>query len=171
MRIFRQLWSRLYGGIAFRSAVRLLIAPFFLSLGDLTVTLLFQPESYWEGDRSTVVEGNPIARWALSIHPLCLIPGFLGWYAVVFPLIFKSPAWMGLRVHVFLVLGHLVMICGWLVRYGEFGTGWAIGVCSVAIPVSYLLFRPYRWQWSSEGTLNLRAPRGRLRKKDYAIGT
>ena len=35
-----------------------------MSLIDLTVTLYYQPEAYWNGDRSVVVEGNPIARYA-----------------------------------------------------------------------------------------------------------
>jgi len=51
-----------------------------------------------------------------------IIPGFIGWSVVVIPLILKSPAWLGLRVYVFLVLCHLVMTSGWLIRNHETGT-------------------------------------------------
>ena len=66
--LLERLFS-LYRGIPAPLLARLLTAPFLLSLVDLSVTLLFQPEEYWQGDRSTVIEGNPIARWAFSIHP------------------------------------------------------------------------------------------------------
>ena len=139
----------IYQGIPGPLLVRLLSAPFLLSLIDLSVTLLFQPEEYWQGDRSTVVEGNPIARWAFSIHPLMIIPGFVGWYAIVIPLILKSPAWIGLRVHIFLVLGHLVMISGWLIRNHETGTLFAVIVWVLALPSGWILIKPKLSYWNS----------------------
>ena len=139
----------LYSGVSATVIWRLLLAPFLLSFMDLAVTLYFQPSDYWQGDRSVVVEGNPIARWALSIHPLWLIPGFIGWYALMFPLLFKAPAWFGLRVHVFLVLGHLTMVCGWLIRNS------VEGVIAGTLSLSGWLFFPLRRQWESREPVNV----------------
>ncbi|MDA7865638.1 hypothetical protein N9C66_05605 [Akkermansiaceae bacterium] len=140
----------LYRGIPGPLLGRLLAAPFVLSLVDLTVTLLFQPAEYWQGDRSAVIEGNPIARWAFSIHPLMIMPGLTGWYVIVIPLILKSPAWLGLRVHVFLVLGHLVMISGWLIRNHETGTLFAVIVWLCALQPAWMLVEPYLKHWNSK---------------------
>lgn len=146
---FRQKVASLYRGISRELLLRLLAVPFVLSLIDLTVTLVFQPEAYWQGDRSVVVEANPIARWAFLIHPFMIIPGLIGWYAIVIPVIFKSPAWLGLRVHVFLVLGHLITISGWLTRNSESGTLLTTMVWLIALPLAWFLFRPFRQLWSS----------------------
>ena len=134
---------------------RLLLAPFLLSLADLAVTLTFQPEAYWQGDRSVVVEGNPIARYAMMIHPLLLLPGFLAWYALVIPLMLKTPAWFGLRVHLFLVSGHLIMVSGWLIRNAEDGWLWAALVILVTLPSAAFLFAPFRSQWEGKKPLRL----------------
>ena len=143
----------LYRGIPVSLLWRLLTAPFVLSFVDLTVTLLFQPAEYWAGERSAVVEGNPIARWAFSIHPLMIIPGFIGWYALIIPLILKSPAWVGLRVHIFLVLGHLVMISGWLIRNHGTGLEFAAIVWMLALPSAWALVKPYLKSWDSKKSL------------------
>lgn len=142
--------SSFYRGISVPILVRLLAAPFLLSLVDLAVTLNYQPAAYWEGDRSVVVEGNPIARLAFFIHPLMIIPGFLGWYAIVIPLILKSPARIGLRIHVFLILGHLIMISGWLIRNGEDGLIWAAIVWIIFLPLSWVLFSPFKKFWNAD---------------------
>ncbi len=140
----------LYRGIPSGVLIRLLAAPFLLSLVDLSVTLYFQPEAYWNGDRSVVVEGNPLARLAFSIHPLLIIPGLIGWYALVIPLICTTPAWVGLRIHVFLVLGHLIMIAGWLMRNSGQGLILTAIIWGVAIPAAWLLFAPYRKWWDMQ---------------------
>lgn len=150
-----QTLQSFYGNVPPRLAFPLLIAPFLLSLGDFGLTLHFQPEPYWNGDRSVVVEANPVVRSAMSIHPLLLIPGFVGWYALVFPLIFKTPAWFGLRVHVFLVLGHLVMISGWLLRKAEDGGVSSLVVLAISLPFAWLIFSPFRAQWESGSPVRL----------------
>ena len=111
----------LYREIPVSLLLRLLAAPFVLSLVDFTVTLWFQSPAYWEGDRSAVVESNPIARWCFVINPLMIIPGMVGWYLLVIPMILKTPAWVGLRLHVFLVFSHLIATSGWLIRKHDFG--------------------------------------------------
>lgn len=161
---FRRLLRDFYGGIPRPLALRLLAMPFLLSLIDLAVTLYFQPEDYWRGNRSVVIEGNPIARWAFSAHPLMIVPGFVGWYALVIPLIFKTPAWIGLRVHVFLVLGHGVTISGWLLRYG--GIPWGLlALCWFGMLVAALRFvAPFLVSWEERGKslvlMNLDCHRG-----------
>ncbi len=140
----------IYSGVSPRLIGRLLAVPLILSLIDLAVTLHFQPVEYWQGNRSVVVEGNPIARLALSIHPLWIIPGFIGWYGLVFPLIFKTPAWFGLRLSIFLVLGHLTMISGWLIRNSPDGILYSCFVVVCALPVSGALLWPIRSQWEGQ---------------------
>ena len=150
--LLNKIWS-LYQGISPKVLIRLLAAPFLLSMVDLLVTLYFQPEAYWNGDRSTVVEGNPIARFAFSIHPLLIIPGLVGWYALVIPLILKTPAWVGLRIHTFLVVGHLVAVAGWLFRYEEHGVILAVLVWVIALPLAWLLFAPFRKWWNAQASV------------------
>ena len=100
---------------------RLAAVPFVLSLTDVFVTLYYQPEAYWAGDRGALIEANPIVWVALRLHPLLMIPGVLGWYGCVFLLMFKTPSRVGLRIYVLLVAGHLIGIGGWLIRNHEHG--------------------------------------------------
>lgn len=127
---------------------RLLAAPVFLSLLDGAVTLAYQPAAYWNGDRSQLIEANPLVWLALRIHPLMLIPGFLGWYALFFLLMFGTPAWIGLRCHVLWVLAHLIAITGWLVRLHPHGTVLSVLLWVIAVPLAATLFRPFRSQWN-----------------------
>lgn len=139
-----------YRGIPGPLVGRLLAAPFLLSLIDFTVTLWFQPSAYWEGDRSTVVESNPIARGCFLIHPLMIIPGMIAWYLLVIPLILKTPAWIGLRLHVFLVFSHLIATSGWLIRKHETGYLFTVILWVLALPLAWFLVKPYLNRWSSK---------------------
>jgi hypothetical protein len=60
-----QRFMALYRSVPKFLCLRLLAAPFLLSLIELTVTLYFQPAAYWQGNRFVAVEGNPIARLPL----------------------------------------------------------------------------------------------------------
>ncbi len=127
---------------------RLLAAPAVLSLLDAAVTLAYQPAAYWNGDRSQLIEANPLVWVALRIHPLMLIPGFLGWYALFGCLIFRTPSWIGLRCHVLLAVGHLVAVSGWLIRLHPRGMVWTVLLWGIAVPLAAALFRPFRSQWN-----------------------
>ena len=131
--------------------LRLLAAPFLLSLVDAAVTLTCQPGAYWsEGYFGNVIEANPFVWVALSIHPLMLIPGFIGWYCIVLFLMFRCQAWIGLRFHVFLVLGHTVAICGGFLRFFDGGFMLSVAFVLIALPFAALLFRPFAPQWNSQ---------------------
>ena len=137
-----------YRGVPLRLALRLLILPFSLSVLDFCVTLSFQPAEYWEGDRTAVLEANPLARWVLMLHPLLVIPTVLIWYVIMFPLIFKTPTRIGLRVIAVHLFGHVIAVSGWLLRMHENGVWW---VCFLVILVGMLtviLLGPYRRQWN-----------------------
>ena len=143
-----RLWS-CYGGISPGLAVRLLILPVVLSVVDFSVTLAFQPESYWEGNRETVLEANPIARWVLLAHPVLIIPAMVAWFVLMFPLVFRTPAKIGLRVIALHLLGHLIAISGWLIRMREDGVWWVGFLILVTVYMSGRILGPFRDQWNS----------------------
>jgi hypothetical protein len=124
--------------------------PVVLSLLDVAVTLRYQPAGYWAGDRAQVVEGNPLVWVALRVHPALLVPGCLGWYALFYFLIFRTPAWVGLRCHVLWVGGHLIAIAGWLIHFHPHGYEYTALLYAIAVPTAIGLFRPFREQWNSE---------------------
>lgn len=136
-------------------SLRLLALPIVLSLLDAAVTLHYQPPAYWSGDRSQLVEANPLVWLALRLHPALLIPGCLGWYVLFYFLMFYPPAWIGLRCHVAWVGAHLVGIMGWLLRHHPHGLALAVLLYVIAVPVALWLFLPLRSQWNSRSRVVL----------------
>jgi len=134
---------------------RLLAVPLVLSLIDVFVTLLYQPAAYWSGDRSALVEGNPTVWAALRIHPLLMIPGIAGWYGCVGLLMFRTPSWIGLRVYVVVVFGHLVGIGGWLIRHHQHGVLLTCLIALVGIGFATWMFMPFRSQWNGKKPVSL----------------
>lgn len=127
---------------------RLMALPVVLSLIDMAVTLYYQPPGYWNGDRSQLIEANPLVWIALRIHPALLIPGCLGWYAIFYFLIFHTPAWVGLRCHVLWVIAHLIAIAGWLLRCNPNGIALTASLYVIAVPIAVWVFLPFRSEWS-----------------------
>lgn len=140
---------RWYGGVPPRLAIRLLILPATLSVVDFSVTLSFQPADYWEGDRTALIEANPIARWVLMLHPLLIVPAMMTWYVLMFPLIFQTPARIGLRVIAIHLLGHIIAISGWLIRMHEDGVWWVILLVGAVGLLTVGILGPFRRQWSA----------------------
>ncbi|MFT4546352.1 MAG: hypothetical protein ACI8XO_000148 [Verrucomicrobiales bacterium] len=134
---------------------RLAAVPFVLSLTDVFVTLYYQPEAYWAGDRGALIEANPIVWVALRLHPLLMIPGVLGWYGCVFLLMFKTPSRVGLRIYVLLVAGHLIGIGGWLIRNHEHGLALTIAIVLAGVAAAAISFAPFRSQWNGDRPLRL----------------
>ncbi|CAN5264217.1 hypothetical protein BH23VER1_BH23VER1_06040 [soil metagenome] len=132
---------------------RLSALPFALSLLDMAVTLNYQPAAYWEGDRSSVVEANPAVWLALRIHPLLLVPGCVGWYALFWFLIFRTPAWIGLRFWLFLILGHSWAVGSWWVRHAEHPWLLVSLLAAAVAPVALLALAPFRDQWDARGRI------------------
>ena len=133
--------------------LRFLLTPFLLSVLDMFVTLSYQSDDYWAGDRSQVLEGNPVVWLALRIHPILIIPGLLSWYGVVWFLLFKTPSWIAIRIQTFLVLAHLIAIGGWLIRFESNG-GWIIaGVSLAALGLNFALVGGFLRYWNAEEKL------------------
>ena len=80
---------------------------------DITLTLIGQPEQYWQGNYLAVAEANPISHWFLAKHPvvyiLYSIARFLGYglFIAILPLKFSR------IVSIFLILAHTVGAYGW----------------------------------------------------------
>ena len=139
--------------------LRLMLLPIVLSLIDGAVTLHYQPPGYWSGDRSQLIEANPLVWIPLRLHPALLIPGCIGWYALFYFLIFYPPAWIGLRCHVAWVFAHLVAIAGWLLRFHPHGLALTTLLLFIAVPVALWMFLPFRSQWNSRSRLVLQPHR------------
>lgn len=128
--------------------LRLMVLPLVISLVDMAVTLRYQPPGYSSGDRSQLIEANPLVWIALRLHPALLIPGCIGWYVLFFFRIFYPPAWIGLRCHVAWVVSHLIAIAGWLLRYDPHGFALTALLYLIAVPVAMWMFLPFRSQWN-----------------------
>lgn len=140
---------RWYGGVSPGLALRLLVLPVALSVVDFSVTLAFQPPEYWGGDRAALVEANPIARWVLMLHPLLIVPAMMAWYVLMFPLIFQTPAWIGLRVLALHLLGTVTVISGWLIRMRDDGVWWVAFLLVTVGLLTAVVMGPFRRQWNS----------------------
>ena len=59
--------------------LRLMVLPLVISLIDMAVTLRYQPPGYWSGDRSQLIEANPL------VTPPHIVPEwyFLPFYAIL----------------------------------------------------------------------------------------
>lgn len=147
--MIQECLRRWYGGVGLGLAGRLLILPVTLSVIDFSVTLSLQPEEYWEGERTALIEANPIARWVLMIHPLLVVPAMLTWYFLMFPLIFQTPARIGLRVIAIHLFAHTIAISGWLIRMCD-DWGWWVTILLGAVGVLAVgLLMPFRSQWNA----------------------
>lgn len=138
-----------YSGVSLGLAIRLLILPVALSVIDFSMTLSYQPVEFWDGDRTAMVEANPIARFVLMRHPLLIIPAMLAWYTLMFPLVFRTPARFGLRVVAAHIIGCVTVISGWLIRMNGDGLLWVALLVVVVGLLSLGLLRPFRGQWDS----------------------
>ncbi len=115
----------------------------------MAMTLYYQPPAYWDGDRSQLIEANPLVWLALRLHPALLIPGCIAWYVLFWFLIFRTPAWIGLRCLLVWTSGHLIAITGWLVRCHPQGVALSVLLYLIAVPIGLWLYLPLRSQWNS----------------------
>ena len=145
----KHIW-KWYNGVPLGLAIRILILPVTLTIMDFSVTLSFQPTEYWEGERTALLEANPVARWVLMFHPLLIVPAIIVWYILIFPLIFKTPAKVGLRVVVVLILGHIIAISGWLIRMCEDWLLWVALLIGIMAILTACILLPFRRQWNAE---------------------
>jgi hypothetical protein len=80
---------------------------------DIALTLIGQPEQYWQGNYQAVNEANPISHWFLAKHPvvyiLYSIARFLGYglFIAILPLKLSK------IVSIYLILAHTIGAHGW----------------------------------------------------------
>ena len=82
-----------------------------------------------------------------------LIPGFAGWFVVMHLLMFRPPAWIGLRCHVILVAGPLIGLTGAALRFADQPWPRIVALLLFSLPVAAMLSRPFLPQWSSRRKL------------------
>jgi hypothetical protein len=108
----------------------LCVAPASVCAVDATVTLLFQPPTYWAGQFGTVNEGSPIDHWMLVQHPLVFVTWVATWIAAFSTALQYLPTRASLIVSLLLILGNASGASSWLIwrlpsgfwiGYGMFG--------------------------------------------------
>lgn len=137
-----------------RQRYRFLLFPVLLAFGDLGMTLHCQPAAYWDNfSGGAVIEANPLVRWVMEIHPLVLIPSVLGWFVMIYALLFSTPAWVGFRVYAILVFGHTVAIAGGFLRFFSNGLAWTSLLILCVAPLATAIVWRYRSQWNAKSHL------------------
>jgi len=97
------------------------LLPIAVCLADVGLTLHGQPSSYWQGDYDSAIEGNPLARWFLEIHPLAFGAIVVGWIVCFsFLILVLTRGWSRLTYHAIL-FGPTVGATLWLLRVEAFG--------------------------------------------------
>ena len=91
--------------------IRVSLYPF---VGDIVMTLLGQPMSYWSGDFSSKNEVNPIGAEFLQWHPLAFLGGAV-LYAILFSgAIYVLPKLLAWWISVGLLLAHAGGMKSWI---------------------------------------------------------
>ncbi len=110
-------WQRLW----------LCLPPITLCAFDGCLTLWGQPASYWAGDHATVNEGNPLAAWLLTMHPLAFIAAGVPYLLLIAGAILWLPRRCSGAAAVLISLSHAVGVVAW--------TGVFLGESSVPLPL------------------------------------
>lgn len=113
----------------------LYVPPVLLFLLDGCLTLLGQPTAYWGGDFSTVNEGNPLAAWLLTVHPLAFAAAGVPYTLLVAGAILWLP-WRWAEIAAVLVsLSHMFGVISWsgLLASESFGASLLFIPISVAL--------------------------------------
>jgi hypothetical protein len=92
----------------------LCLPPILFCVLDFTLTLVFQPAEYWEGDRTRIIEGSPTFHYLLSIYPAAFVVGVLVWIAIFVALLLLLPDTPALITSIAIVFGHTAGTAAWL---------------------------------------------------------
>jgi hypothetical protein len=84
-----------------------------LSAADGLITLWGQPAAYWSNGFATVCEGNPLAAWILTIHPLAFALSGLPYLALVAGLVLALPRPKAFAVAALVPLSHAFAVALW----------------------------------------------------------
>ncbi|MBP3960323.1 hypothetical protein J8F10_34275 [Gemmata sp. G18] len=124
-----------------RARLWLLLPAVCLFAGDISMTLMGQPDTYWAGDYSTAAEYNPIAYPLLARHPALFVAGMLLWLGLSAALVlwWRHPitVWLAMAI----ALGSALGASTWLARHGSIGWLGAIAYLSVAAVISRACWR------------------------------
>lgn len=94
---------------------------------DVTLTLCGQPESYWAGDRFSVLEANPIAMVILTQGPEVFVTLSLFWVLILIYVTLCVSHPMVPAIVVVVGSLHIIGGCTWLIRLEPWGWIYAIG--------------------------------------------
>jgi hypothetical protein len=132
-----------------RNPLWLIMLPAAVCLTDLAVTLQGQPDAYWWGDYSVVIEENLLAWAILQIHPGVFAVGGLLWILCFAVFIRFAPRRSSLLACLALIVGHTIGTCSWLPRIFHFGILIAIVFCMVTAYLALPTWRAWRETWPS----------------------
>jgi hypothetical protein len=92
----------------------LCLPPILFCVLDFTLTLVFQPAEYWQGDRTRIIEGSPTFHYLLSISPAAFVVGVLVWIAIFVAVLLLLPDTPALVTSIAIVFGHSAGTAAWL---------------------------------------------------------
>jgi hypothetical protein len=86
-----------------------------LCAADGCLTLWGQPKAYWSGGFAVVREGNPLAAWLLTIHPLAFAAAAVPYLLVVLGAVIVLPRRWAAAVAVGVAAAHAFAVGVWCV--------------------------------------------------------
>jgi hypothetical protein len=134
----------------------LCLPPILFCVLDFTLTLVFQPAEYWQGDRAQIIEGSPTFHYLLTVHPAAFVFGVLVWIAIFIALLLLLPDTPALITSIAIVFGHTAGTAAWLRGRFPFDYQLLVGLFVLAA-VSVGL--GVRWGWQAAPTQPLRLGR------------
>jgi hypothetical protein len=124
----------------------LCLPPVLFCVLDFTLTLVFQPADYWQGDRTRLIEGSPTFHQLLSIHPAAFVAGVLVWIALFVALLLLLPDTPALITSIAIVFGHVAGTAAWL--RGRFTFDYQLLV-SLFVLAAVSVGLGVRWGWQA----------------------
>src|SRR5687768_9582319 len=107
----------------------LCVPPVALCLIDHTVTMTYQPASYWAGDYATAREANEGLCWLMRQHPLAINVAFVGWLGLIAGVVLALPRRPALLVALTVTIGHTFGAGTWLHYHEAAGYWLSLGLC------------------------------------------
>jgi len=124
----------------------LCLPPILFCVVDFTLTLVFQPAEYWQGDRTRIIEGSPTFHYLLSIGPAAFVVGVLVWIAIFVAVLLLLPDTPALVTSIAIVFGHTAGTAAWL--RGRYTFDYQLLV-SVFVFAAVSVGLGVRWGWQA----------------------
>jgi hypothetical protein len=123
-----------------------LLPPIVLFLAvDVSLTLSGQSDSYWAGDHSLAVEGNPLARPFLEAGPGVFVAWAAAWAVLVSLAVLGWRHRISTAIAIFVTFGHAIGGSTWLARSG--GWSWLLAIAYIVVAAEFA-----RWCWRRSRT-------------------